>query len=296
MTYNLFLKKYIFDIAIAAVFIFFALVLAERPQVDYLRLGRVSGTEGKKALPAVSGRANVKRAPEKAAPAGTPESLKLSNKNPDISDFDTDEFRIQGKDVRKLCEAIKSDRYKLGAIKAPVNSIQWLNGVLQVADLSDKVTEEKPDLVMTGEIKKLQEQTESNRKKPFRDLKEDEQKVIKRLNRLILESAYPKETPKSRNLEVRNIFEPQGNYEKPPELIIIPENPYNLIAVLQGKEKRALLREYTGRMVSLKIGDKMVDGAIVTGIDSMSVTAKKGKKEKVYRIFEIKIKKGKDKK
>ncbi len=97
-------------------------------------------------------------------------------------------------------------------------------------------------------------------------------------------------------MEVRNIFDLEGNYEKPKELIIIPENPYNLIAVLEGKEKRAILREYTGRMVSLKIGDKMVDDAVVIKIDKLSVTAKIGTKKKEYRIFEVKKIKDKDKK
>jgi hypothetical protein len=88
----------------------------------------------------------------------------------------------------------------------------------------------------------------------------------------------------------RNIFDPGGNYEKPKELKIIPENPYNLIAVLQGKENRAIFMEYTGSAMSFKVGDKMIDGAVVKSIDRLSVTVKKGKKLKEYRIFEIKKK------
>ena len=320
---ELFAKKYIIDFGIAAIFIFFALVLAERPNVE-------QGLNRKdvKALPAVSGKVGVKQTPKNAAPAGVRQSLPSSggsaaatvgNKNPDPSDFNTDEFRIQGKDVLKLYVAIKSDGYKPATansagniIERPIagnrierpkagnpverpkagNIIDWLNGLLQTTNLSDKIAENKPDITLTAEMKKLKEQTEGKRKVPFRNLKEDEQKAIKRLNRLTLELAYPKETPKNRNLVVRNIFEPDGNYEKPKELIIIPENPYNLIAVLEGKGKRAILREYTGRMVSLKMGDKMIDGAVVIKIDKMSVTAKKGKKEKEYRIFEVKKKVG----
>jgi len=91
-----------------------------------------------------------------------------------------------------------------------------------------------------------------------------------------------------KRLEARNIFAPDGNYEKPKELKIIPENPYNLIAVLQGKENRAIFMEYTGSALSFKVGDKMIDGAIVKKIDRLSVTVKKGKKLKEYRIFEVK--------
>ncbi len=312
MAYNLFFRKYIFDISIAAIFIVFALVLAEKPSVNYSLTGKE-----RKALPAVSGKVSGKKTQEKTATGSASESLRLSegagaakvsNKNPDPSDFNTDEFRIQGKDVLKLYEAIKSDGYRPATVNSggkiierpkagnrieqpdAGNIIAWLNGLLRTTDFYDKIAEKKPELTLTSEIIKLREQTEGKRKGPFRDLKEDYQKAIKRLNRLLLELAYPKETPKSRNLEVRNIFEPDGNYEKPKELIIIPENPYNLIAVLEGKEKKAILREYTGRMVSLKVGDKMIDGAVVIKIDKMSVTAKKGKKEKEYKIFDVKKK------
>ncbi len=96
-----------------------------------------------------------------------------------------------------------------------------------------------------------------------------------------------------RYLAERNIFDPDGNYEKPKELKIIPENPYNLIAVLQGKENRAIFREYTGSELSFKVGDKMIDGAIVTHIDRLSVTVKKGKEKKEYRIFDVKPQKKK---
>ena len=99
-------------------------------------------------------------------------------------------------------------------------------------------------------------------------------------------------SPKSvyRYLAERNIFDPGGNYEKAKELKIIPENPYNLVAVLLGKENRAIFMEYTGSAMSFKVGDKMIDGAIVKSIDRLSVTVKKGKKLKEYRIFEVKKK------
>ncbi|MFO0753210.1 MAG: hypothetical protein U0411_07800 [Thermodesulfovibrionales bacterium] len=91
-----------------------------------------------------------------------------------------------------------------------------------------------------------------------------------------------------KSLTARNIFDPEGRYEKPKELKALPENPYNLIAVFQGKETRAVVREYTGALVSLKVGDKMADGFVVSGIDRLQVTAKKGKEKKVYKIFDVK--------
>ncbi|MBF0558436.1 MAG: hypothetical protein HQL08_06610 [Nitrospirae bacterium] len=285
---ELFARKYIIDIGIAVLCILFALVFAERPKADH----RLIGKDGK-SQQAVPGKVSARQTPENAAGTIRPVTAKEGSKSPDPSDFYADEFLIQEKDARKLCEVIRSDSYKLGAMNAAFGTIEWLNELLKVGDLFDKVVYEKPDLVLTNEIKGLKEQTEVQRVKPFAGLKDDEQKKIKRLNRLILVLAYPLETPKSRNLEVRNIFEPDGNYEKPKELIIIPEKPYNLIAVLEGKEKRAILRDYTGRTVSLKTGDKMIDGSVVISIDKVSVTAKKGKKEMEYRIFNVKNKKGK---
>lgn len=91
------------------------------------------------------------------------------------------------------------------------------------------------------------------------------------------------------HLDKRNVFSEDGSYEK--ELKKIPENAYNLIAVLKGREKRAIFREYTGTLVSVKVGDKLIDGAVVTDIGSMTVRVKKDKDKKEYRIFDVKQKK-----
>jgi hypothetical protein len=89
-------------------------------------------------------------------------------------------------------------------------------------------------------------------------------------------------------LAKRNIFSPDGSYEMAKDLIHLPENPYNLIAVLRGNEKRAVFREFTGDVVSLKVGDRLIDGAIITNIEDMAVKVKKGRETKKYRIFEVK--------
>lgn len=100
------------------------------------------------------------------------------------------------------------------------------------------------------------------------------------------------ETSKQKNTykysEKRNIFSLDGSYELPKDLIQIPENPYNLIAVLKGKEKRAVFREFTGNVVSLKIGSRLIDGATITDIGEMTVKVKKGRDIKEFRIFEVK--------
>ncbi|MBI4691168.1 MAG: hypothetical protein HY754_13035 [Nitrospirae bacterium] len=86
----------------------------------------------------------------------------------------------------------------------------------------------------------------------------------------------------------RNIFLPDGSYEPVKDLIRIPENPYNLIAVLKGKEKKAIFREFTGNVVSSKVGDKLIDGATILDIGDITVKVKKGRETKEFRIFEVK--------
>lgn len=116
------------------------------------------------------------------------------------SDFSIDEFKTQKKEVQKLCTAIKSEGYELEKINAPENTIDWLNEVLQFTYLYEKVSVNKANLILTEEVKKLKKQTEKNRKRIFKDLNNDEQKAIKRLNRLVIELAHPQETPESSGL------------------------------------------------------------------------------------------------
>lgn len=111
-------------------------------------------------------------------------------------EFGEDEFRNQNKDVPWLCQAIRNGGYATGSLNAPENSIDWLNEMLQVRALSDFILAEQPDLVLTDAIRRLRTETEKSRELLFKDLSADEQDAIKRLNRLTLELAFPRETPK----------------------------------------------------------------------------------------------------
>ncbi len=91
-----------------------------------------------------------------------------------------------------------------------------------------------------------------------------------------------------KNLQQRNIFSEQGTYTAQKGLLQIPDNPYNLIAVLKGPEKRAVFKEFTGDVVSLKVGDKLIDDAVVDSISELSVKVKKGDTLREYRLFEVK--------
>ena len=61
---------------------------------------------------------------------------------------------------------------------------------------------------------------------------------------------------------------------------VLPENPYTLIGILEGREKKAVLREYTGNLSVLTQGKKLIDEAIITRIDSRSIKVKKDGKER----------------
>ena len=97
-------------------------------------------------------------------------------------------------------------------------------------------------------------------------------------------------------LRDRNIFSPDGKYamSKPGATGTtgttgsLPENPYTLIGVLQGEEKKAVFRDPTGSIVTLTLGKKLMDGSIITLINNISVKVKKGEEEKELRIFSVK--------
>lgn len=90
------------------------------------------------------------------------------------------------------------------------------------------------------------------------------------------------------NLQERNIFSDDGKYLKPGEKPkpVLPENPYTLIGVLNGKERKAVFREYTGNLVVLTKGKKLIDEAVITRIDSRSVQVKKEGKNRELKIFQ----------
>jgi hypothetical protein len=82
----------------------------------------------------------------------------------------------------------------------------------------------------------------------------------------------------------RNLFTVDGRYgdkiERP------PENPYSLVAVIiSGKEKRAILKDFTGQLFIAKEKEKMIDGYIIEKIDKNSVVLKRGKQKKELKIL-----------
>jgi hypothetical protein len=86
----------------------------------------------------------------------------------------------------------------------------------------------------------------------------------------------------------RNVFAANGAYAdlttvgKP-----LPKNPYTLIAIVQGKETKALFRDYTGSMITTTVGQKMIDGSSIVAIGATSVKLKNDKEEREVKLFDI---------
>ena len=90
-------------------------------------------------------------------------------------------------------------------------------------------------------------------------------------------------------LKERNIFSPDGSYVMSGAVLKgpLPENPYTLIGVLKGEEKKAVFRDYTGSIIVLTVGKKLVDGSIITNIDRLSVQLEKGEEKKELKVFDL---------
>lgn len=97
-------------------------------------------------------------------------------------------------------------------------------------------------------------------------------------------SAVPDEAIKS--IKGRNIFVASGAYSEQMAQSL-PENPYALIAVLKGKEKKAVFRDYLGNVLTLPVGGSLVDGFVVARIDEISVSLQKRNERKELRLFSL---------
>jgi hypothetical protein len=93
-------------------------------------------------------------------------------------------------------------------------------------------------------------------------------------------------------LKDRNIFAADGKYaiatSGPGMKGPLPENPYTLIGILRGEEKKAVFRDHTGSILALTVGKELIDGSVITRIDNLSVEVKKGKEKRELRIFSVK--------
>jgi hypothetical protein len=97
--------------------------------------------------------------------------------------------------IATLCSIIKRDIHL--STEAKENTIEWLNELLKIPDLSEKLNNMTHEKSLSKEIDTLLESTKDFRNKSFSELNLDKQKDILKLNRLLIEHLYPTQTPKS---------------------------------------------------------------------------------------------------
>lgn len=99
-------------------------------------------------------------------------------------------------------------------------------------------------------------------------------------------NSEPRPLESAQAIRQRNIFAASGAYTEATGQTL-PENPYALVAVLRGGEKKAVFREHTGNIVTAAAGRALVDGFVVARIDDMSVLLKRRDEQKELRLFNI---------
>ena len=113
-------------------------------------------------------------------------------------DFSADEFSGL-LTVEKLCQAIEADKYPF-KLKSKENSIERINELLKIPDFYDKLTATKPGLQFSAEVQALAQKTEEMRKDAVASgrLGQEDELLVRKLNRLALEEAYKTVVPKGR--------------------------------------------------------------------------------------------------
>lgn len=117
----------------------------------------------------------------------------------DFSYFFEDEFKPP-LDIEKLCTAIIGDNYNV-SLNVPLDTLDGLNELLEISNFYEIVYAKKPDISLK-DITKLIDNTKPYRNTAFTCLKTKEQKNIVRLNRILLETIYPQDTPKCHDTRI----------------------------------------------------------------------------------------------
>ena len=100
------------------------------------------------------------------------------------------------------------------------------------------------------------------------------------------ENRFIRPVEPEQDIKGRNIFAASGAYGESTGLPPVPlENPYNLIAVLKGNEKKAVFRDYLGKVSTFPAGKEMIDKFVITRIDTVSVQLVKGNEKKELQLF-----------
>lgn len=121
-----------------------------------------------------------------------------------FSIFSVDEFKNQNLNPVGLYNALNKASYIAGAASSAEDVVNQLNALLEQPDLYEYIHADNPGLSETAEIIRLKTDTANSRTKLFGDLAESEQKSVIRLNRLMIELAYPLETPTNKGARAQH--------------------------------------------------------------------------------------------
>lgn len=142
--------------------------------------------------------------------------------------------------IEGLCEAIVNDNINLPFKET--NNIDVLNELIQDTKLYDRLYQKKKVETYSNDVMLLLKKTKKYFKKDYSDLNDKEKKEIKRLNRLILEEIYPRETPKSKKKIIINYnFGLIDKWLEKLEKLKFPKNKIHFIKD-KTKELKQLLR------------------------------------------------------
>jgi len=119
-----------------------------------------------------------------------------------------EEFRGNNLDPLALYNALAKDGYITGTVSSVNQVVDNLIGLIEEPVLYDRMFAKNPNLPETAEIKKLKAETVRTRAKLFGDLSYGEKKLIVKLNRLMLESAYPNLIPMNKGTSALHVVGP----------------------------------------------------------------------------------------
>lgn len=121
-----------------------------------------------------------------------------------FSIFTLDEFAKQNLNPLNLYNALSKAVNITGTVLSAEDIVNQLNSLLEQPELYYLISASNPNLIETAEVNKLKADTITSISTPFADLTESLQKSVIRLNRLMIELAYPQETPTNKGARVQH--------------------------------------------------------------------------------------------
>jgi hypothetical protein len=130
-------------------------------------------------------------------------------------DFTRDQFSAGFSAAALLREIGKESRSIAGRRTESGTEIEELNAILKTPGFVDGMKKKHPSVEYDDYTSRLIAHSENYRKKEFSELNGEQQKVIKKLNRMVMETVFPRSCPKI-------FLSPETDEETPPESQIPP--------------------------------------------------------------------------